>query len=71
MVPIRGGKFVMGSPPGEPGPTRDESPQHEVEISPFWMGKCEVTWNEYDVWTFALDVQRRKAVKSEADRAGR
>ncbi len=38
-------------------------PQHEVEISPFWMGKCEVTWNEYDVWTFALDVERRKVFK--------
>ncbi|HTU24946.1 MAG TPA: formylglycine-generating enzyme family protein [Pirellulales bacterium] len=59
MVPIPGGKFVMGSPPGDPAKP-DEMPQHEVEISPFWMGKYEVTWNEYEVWTFALDIQRRK-----------
>ena len=59
MVPIKGGKFVMGSAGGK----ADEMPQHEVEISPFWMGKCEVTWNEYDVWTFALDVERRKVFK--------
>jgi formylglycine-generating enzyme required for sulfatase activity len=23
------------------------------------MGKCEVTWNEYEIWTFSLDIQRR------------
>jgi formylglycine-generating enzyme required for sulfatase activity len=63
MVPIKGGKFSMGSPDGEPGHKADEAPQHEVEISPFWMGKYEVTWNEYDVWTFALDVHRRQVFK--------
>ncbi|HEX4142589.1 MAG TPA: formylglycine-generating enzyme family protein [Pirellulales bacterium] len=66
MVPIPGGKFVMGSPNGEPDHKADESPQHEVEISPFWMGKCEVTWNEYDVWTFTLDIQRRQVFHAEA-----
>ena len=66
MVPIPGGKFVMGSPDGEPGHKPDEAPQHEVEISPFWMGKCEVTWNEYEVWMFALDIQRRQVFKVEA-----
>jgi formylglycine-generating enzyme required for sulfatase activity len=66
MLPIPGGKFVMGSPNGEPGHKSDESPQHEVEISPFWMGKCEVTWNEYEVWTFALDIQRRQVFKADA-----
>jgi formylglycine-generating enzyme required for sulfatase activity len=65
MVPIPGGKFVMGSPNGEPSHKADEAPQHEVEISPFWMGKCEVTWDEYDVWTFTLDVQRRQLFRAE------
>ena len=65
MVPIRGGKFVMGSPAGA-GQQPEESPQREIEISPFWMGKHEVTWNEYDVWSFALDVQRRELRKAEA-----
>src|SRR5438477_12927744 len=45
MLPIRGGKFVMGSPEGEKGRYSDEGPQHEVEVSPFWMAKCELTWD--------------------------
>ena len=40
MVPIPGGKFIMGSPEKEKGHKNDEGPQHEVTISPFWMGKC-------------------------------
>ena len=58
MVPIPGGKFMMGSPDGEPGRKDDEGPQHEVEIAPFWMGKCEVTWDEYEIWMFNLDIQQ-------------
>jgi len=65
MVPIPGGKFTMGSPDDEEGRKEDEGPQHEVEIKPFWMGKCEVTWNEYELWMFALDVQRRELNKVE------
>ena len=60
MVPIKGGKFMMGSPAGEAGRKEDEGPQHEVEIAPFWMGKCEVTWDEYEIFMFSLDIQRRK-----------
>ena len=60
MVPIPGGKFLRGSPDSEAGRNADEGPQHEVEIEPFWMGKCEVTWNEYEIWMFSLDVQRRE-----------
>jgi formylglycine-generating enzyme required for sulfatase activity len=59
LVPIPGGKFVMGSPDSEVGRKDDEGPQHEIEIQPFWMGKCEVTWNEYEIWMFNLDIQRR------------
>jgi formylglycine-generating enzyme required for sulfatase activity len=50
MIPIPGGRFLMGSPPGEAGRKDDEGPQHPVEIRPFWMGKCEVTWDEYDLY---------------------
>ncbi|HEY2894558.1 MAG TPA: SUMF1/EgtB/PvdO family nonheme iron enzyme, partial [Pirellulales bacterium] len=63
MVPIRGGKYLMGSPAAESGRNEDEGPQHEVEIEPFWMGKCEVTWDEYEVWMFSLDIQRRELNK--------
>lgn len=50
MVPIPGGTYLMGSPDGEPGRSKDEGPQHSVTIKPFWMGKLELTWDEYDVW---------------------
>ena len=59
MLPIPGGKFLMGSPEDEADRKADEGPQHEVEISPFWMGKTEITWNSYDVWASDLDVYRR------------
>jgi formylglycine-generating enzyme required for sulfatase activity len=52
MVPIKGGEFTMGSPDSEKGRKKDEGPQHKVAISPFWMGKCEVTWNEFELWMF-------------------
>lgn len=62
MVPIPGGEFQMGSPDGEEDRTDDEGPTRTVRIEPFWMGKHEVTWDEYDVWSFNLDVQRRKVL---------
>ncbi len=60
MVPIPGGTFVMGSPDTEKERSQDEGPQHKVEIAPFWMGKYEVTWNEYEIWMDDLDVLQRK-----------
>ena len=59
MVPIPGGTYVMGSPGTEADRKGDEGPQHKVIIEPFWMGKREVTWDEYDIWSFKLDIQRR------------
>jgi formylglycine-generating enzyme required for sulfatase activity len=47
MVPIPGGKFMLGSPESEGDRSDDEGPQVEVTVEPFWMGKYEVTWEEY------------------------
>ena len=47
MVAIPGGVFLMGSPEDEPLRKPDEGPQHEVALSPFWIGETEVTWNEF------------------------
>jgi len=58
MVPIRGGEFTMGSPQNESGRQPDEGPLHKVKISPFWMGKCEVTWDEFELFMFA-DQERK------------
>lgn len=61
MIPIPGGTFRMGSPESEAGRADDEGPQHEVQIAPFWIGKHEVTWDEYELWMFSLEKQRRAA----------
>ena len=66
MVPIPGGEFLMGSPDGEAGRGEDEAPQHKVKIAPFWMGKCEVTWDEYDIFSYSLDAKRRNLTKTAA-----
>jgi len=62
LVPIPGGEFSMGSPDSEADREKDEGPQVKVKVEPFWMGKHEVTWNEYDIWSFNLDIQRRKTL---------
>jgi formylglycine-generating enzyme required for sulfatase activity len=56
MIPIKGGKFLMGSPESEKGRRNDESPQHEVEIKPFWIEEHETTWKEFE--QFALKILR-------------
>lgn len=56
MVPIPRGTFTMGSPPNEAGRSPDEGPAHEVTIEPFWMGKTEVRWEEYDPFAFSRDI---------------
>jgi len=50
MVYIQGGEFLMGSPTGEAGRGADEGPQHSVKLKPYWLGKCEVSWDEFDLW---------------------
>src|SRR5262245_5170248 len=52
MLPIPGGTFTMGSPESEAGRKADEGPVHKVTLSPFWMGKTEVTWDEYEQYYF-------------------
>lgn len=47
MIPVPGGEFVMGSPEDEDDRRDDEGPQTKVAIKPFWIGKYEVTWKEY------------------------
>jgi formylglycine-generating enzyme required for sulfatase activity len=66
MLPIPSGKFTMGSPEGEKGRKPDEGPQHEVKIEPFWMAKCEITWNEYELFNFP-DAERKKRVMAKYD----
>lgn len=50
MVPIEGGTFLMGSPKEEEGRDSDEGPQKKVKVNSFWMGKYEITWQQYDLF---------------------
>jgi formylglycine-generating enzyme required for sulfatase activity len=50
MVPIPAGTYLRGSPATEKGRGADEGPQHPVRLKGFWMGRCEVTWDEFDAW---------------------
>ncbi len=45
MIPIPGGKFLMGE--GEGSNNNDEKPQHEVTIPPFFMSKYPITQAQY------------------------
>jgi formylglycine-generating enzyme required for sulfatase activity len=47
MVAIPGGTFMMGSPENEEGISSDESPQHQVNVPPFFMGKYPVTQKQW------------------------
>jgi formylglycine-generating enzyme required for sulfatase activity len=66
MLPIAGGTFMMGSPDFEPGHKPDEGPQHKVTVSPFWMEKCEVTWNEFELFMYP-DAKKQGAAADSAD----
>jgi formylglycine-generating enzyme required for sulfatase activity len=69
MIPIHGGEFVMGSPDSETNHKPDEAPQHKIKISPFWMQKCEITWNEYELFMYP-DEEKRTRVTIKSDTSG-
>jgi len=50
LVRLPGGKFKMGSPADEPGRGKNEVQIREEEVKPFWMGRREVTWGEFDLF---------------------
>ena len=47
FVRMCSGTFLMGSPESEVGRFDDEGPVHEVTLSEFWIGRHEVTDEEY------------------------
>ncbi len=47
MVAIPGGTFMMGSPESEKGSQDDEIPQHQVTVPAFYMGKFQVTQEQW------------------------
>jgi len=53
FVWIPQGKFVMGSPEGEPGRENDETPHLVVLTQGFWMSRYEITQGQ---WMGVMDV---------------
>jgi formylglycine-generating enzyme required for sulfatase activity len=68
LLPIKGGKFMMGSPATEANRRDDEGPQHEVTVAPFWMSKYEITWNAYEVWMSDTDILRRSVFSTKPNK---
>lgn len=50
MVPVPGGSFLIGSPDSDKQKEEDEQPQRKINISPFWMGAHEVTFDEFNLF---------------------
>jgi len=50
MVYVAGGTAQIGSPANEPGRDADEPPARDVAVEPFFLGKTEVTWDEYETF---------------------
>lgn len=48
MISVPGGKFTIGN--SNPLAEKDEMPQKQIELSPFWMGEHEVTFAEWDLY---------------------
>jgi formylglycine-generating enzyme required for sulfatase activity len=58
MVAIPSGKFMMGSPDTEHDRFPDESPQHEVTVQPFFIGKYPVTQAQWRVIANTPQIER-------------
>ena len=60
-----------GQPRHETGRKPDEGPVHEVEIAPFWMGKHEVTWDEFELFMYPEEEKKTRARSSSIPRSMR
>ncbi len=58
MVSVPGGTFEMGSPEGEKYRYGNESPQHEVTVQHFFMGKYPVTQAQWKAIASLPQVER-------------
>jgi formylglycine-generating enzyme required for sulfatase activity len=69
MVAIQGGEFLMGSPDSEAGRRENEGPQAKVKISPFWLGKCEVSWDEFEPFMITTVERFKNGARKDFDPA--
>ena len=67
MVAIAGGEFLMGSPATEAKREEIEGPQVKVKLDPFWIGKFEVTWDEYEPYMITGTDRRKNGSRTDFD----
>ena len=53
MIAIEGGHFIMGAESDDESRNSDEKPAHKVKIDSLWMGKYEITWEQFDAFVFS------------------
>lgn len=51
LVPVEGGTFTMENPSSDNPVTMD------IEVSSFWMGKYEITWNQFEEFMFSEEFE--------------
>ncbi len=50
LIAVPAGNFILGSPEKQAGRQADEGPQKKVQVEAFWMGKTEVTYDEFQLF---------------------
>jgi formylglycine-generating enzyme required for sulfatase activity/mono/diheme cytochrome c family protein len=63
MVAIPGGEITVGSPENEAGRDKNELAAKKVTVKPFYMGKYEVSWQEYILYVFGEKEEIEKEKK--------
>jgi formylglycine-generating enzyme required for sulfatase activity len=53
-------------PPGKISLKDKDGREKQFEIKPIWIGRNEVTWNEYDTFWMVLDLPERERARSRA-----
>ncbi|MCL5099477.1 MAG: SUMF1/EgtB/PvdO family nonheme iron enzyme [Candidatus Omnitrophica bacterium] len=64
MVAVPGGTITVGSSENAVGRTPNELPAQNVTIKPFWMGRYEISWQEFVPYVFA---DREEVEKDKVD----
>ncbi|MFT3702112.1 MAG: SUMF1/EgtB/PvdO family nonheme iron enzyme [Agriterribacter sp.] len=65
MMPIPGGNATIGSSDQEKGHQAAEGPVHTVALDSFWMGKHEITWDEFELFVYpAIEKDKMSKVKT-------
>lgn len=52
LVAIQGSTFLMGAEEKDTLRKQNEKPQHKVTVDDFWIGKYEITWEQYDAFVY-------------------